>query len=87
MSTILDKTVSESQIVRVSKNRDFIQIRRANPKDIKILGVLWFYQRCYHEQWDELYASVPSAQQDWEKLVARQAERIRKLEDKIKKSR
>ncbi|MFX0065127.1 MAG: GNAT family N-acetyltransferase [Candidatus Hermodarchaeota archaeon] len=69
MSIILDRAVSESQRLYISKNRDFLQIRPANLKDIETLGVLWFYQRCYHEQWDELYASVPSAQHDWKKLI------------------
>ncbi|MFX1537027.1 MAG: GNAT family N-acetyltransferase [Promethearchaeota archaeon] len=69
MSTILERLISESQTLHISKNRDFLQIRPANPKDIEMLGVLWFYQRCYHELWDELYASVPSAQHDWKKLV------------------
>ncbi|MFX1255599.1 MAG: GNAT family N-acetyltransferase [Promethearchaeota archaeon] len=69
MSTALDRVVSESRTIHISKNRDFIQIRSAGPKDIEMLGVLWFYQRSYHEQWDELYASIPSAQHDWKKVV------------------
>ena len=38
-------------------------------------------------QFNSLAESHLAGDTDWEKLVARQAERIRKLEEKIKKSR
>ncbi|MFX1536605.1 MAG: GNAT family N-acetyltransferase [Promethearchaeota archaeon] len=42
-------------------------MRLARSEDAKNLGKLWFAQRTYHQQWDELYASVPKAKHDWVK--------------------
>ena len=42
-----------------------IRIRPANQEDIELLSELWLYHRQYHEQWDNVYAMTPSAQQQW----------------------
>ncbi|MFX0065846.1 MAG: GNAT family N-acetyltransferase [Candidatus Hermodarchaeota archaeon] len=46
-----------------------IRIRPANQEDIELLSKLWLYQRQYHEQWDNVYAMIPSAQQKWEEQL------------------
>ncbi|MFX1536496.1 MAG: GNAT family N-acetyltransferase, partial [Promethearchaeota archaeon] len=71
MATVLTRSIAESQPQPqpLSQEETNVSIRPASLKDVSELGKLWFYQRTYHEQWDELYISIPAAQEDWKKQI------------------
>ncbi|MFX0064909.1 MAG: GNAT family N-acetyltransferase [Candidatus Hermodarchaeota archaeon] len=69
MATVLTRSISESQSHPLSQEEYNISIRPASLNDLSELGKLWFYQRSYHEQWDELYVSIPTAQESWKKQI------------------
>ncbi|MFX1253508.1 MAG: GNAT family N-acetyltransferase [Promethearchaeota archaeon] len=69
MSVVLTKEGSESLSMQILNQTIDIRIRSANPKDIPALGELWIYHRHYHEQWDNRYATIPSAQKKWEEQI------------------
>ncbi|MFX1255060.1 MAG: GNAT family N-acetyltransferase [Promethearchaeota archaeon] len=69
MTTVLTKPISDSQFHPLSQEESNISIRYASLNDLSELGELWFYQRLYHEQWDELYVSIPAAQELWKKQI------------------
>ncbi|MFX0061673.1 MAG: GNAT family N-acetyltransferase [Candidatus Hermodarchaeota archaeon] len=69
MSMMLTKSGSESQTLWTIQKTENIQIRPAELDDVEILGELWLYQRCFHEQWDEIYVAIPMAQQMWQEQL------------------
>ncbi|MFX0091457.1 MAG: GNAT family N-acetyltransferase [Candidatus Hodarchaeota archaeon] len=66
MATVLTRIVPESKRQSVLYRKSQFRIRTAKSEDIGALSDLWFYQRCYHEQWDKLYETVASGQQEWQ---------------------
>ncbi|MFX0093439.1 MAG: GNAT family N-acetyltransferase [Candidatus Hodarchaeota archaeon] len=69
MSTTLTQEGLEPQASQILQQRKKIQIRVAKLEDVEVLGELWFYQRCYHEQWDGLYETTASGQQEWKEFI------------------
>ncbi|MFX0094288.1 MAG: GNAT family N-acetyltransferase [Candidatus Hodarchaeota archaeon] len=69
MPVISTRTTLESHSVQTLKQESRITIRPASLEDIDTLGDLWYHQRCYHEQWDELYETAISGQQKWKEYI------------------
>ncbi|MFX1255941.1 MAG: GNAT family N-acetyltransferase [Promethearchaeota archaeon] len=70
MALILTDTVQDDRSTQdIRKSPLSFQIRSANQEDIEMLSELWIYHRQHHEQWDDLYTTISSAQQKWKEQL------------------
>ncbi|MFX0095136.1 MAG: hypothetical protein ACFFBD_25605 [Candidatus Hodarchaeota archaeon] len=69
MVTTLAHPASEVPSIPVFSRQPEAVIRAARSEDVNVLGALWFYQRCHHAQWDTLYETANSGQQEWQEDI------------------
>ncbi|MFX0095698.1 MAG: GNAT family N-acetyltransferase [Candidatus Hodarchaeota archaeon] len=69
MATALNCPLPELEPISELHQSNIIRVRSAHLRDLDRLGDLWFYQRQYHERWDELYTSDSNAQIIWKEQI------------------
>ncbi|MFX1250628.1 MAG: GNAT family N-acetyltransferase [Promethearchaeota archaeon] len=69
MSSVLTTPKISTHIETPSLSKETVKIREAQKRDLDQLGQLWLMQRIFHQKWDELYASIPSAKDKWKEGI------------------